>query len=121
LWAEDGRALADVIYDELLGVESPVQFVPLADDVRHRQLDATTQTDLLVPVFRAGRLVYAAPLPPAARAHAAAQLRAFDEAVLRLDQPQPYLVGIERRLHDLRCSLISQAQRGALTSSEVES
>jgi nicotinate phosphoribosyltransferase len=116
LWADDGRALADVIYDELIGIEAPVQFVPLADDLHQRQLDAASHTDLLVPVFRAGQLVYTAPPPSAARAHAAVGLQAFDETVLRLDQPRSYLVGIERRLYDLRCQLISQAQRGEITS-----
>ena len=110
LQAADGRFLADVIYDELHGCDEPLRFVPFGTDLPARSIEASSQTDLLVPVLRSGRPVYTPPDASVARTRAAEQLQALDEAVLRLEQPQPYLVGVERQLQDVKQDLIRRTR-----------
>ncbi len=64
--------------------------------------------DLLVPIFRGGKLVYEVPEIEAARACARKQLASLSPATRHLDNPQPYQVGLEASLDQLRSQLIAQ-------------
>ncbi|MGC3996006.1 MAG: nicotinate phosphoribosyltransferase [Anaeromyxobacter sp.] len=106
-------AVADVIYDELLGLpEAPVMIDPL-DPTRRREVpQAARGEDLLVPIFSRGRQVYEPPPLTASRARVQAQLGQFHAGVKRFVYPHSYPVGLERGLHDLRTRLVLEA-RGA--------
>ncbi len=100
-----GRLVADVIYDEPTGISEPLQFAPLtADSVRPVPEHAESE-DLLIPIFRTGRLVYTPPSAGQARAHAQTQLASCDDSLLLIRNSQPYLVGLEQRLFELRSRL----------------
>jgi nicotinate phosphoribosyltransferase len=103
--------LADVVYDEDLGLpESPEMVDPL-DHTRRRFIEAGTPgEDLLVPVLRGGRPVWTAPPLAEVRAHAQAELARFHSGVKRLVHPHSYPVGLERRLFDLRTRLVLEAR-----------
>jgi nicotinate phosphoribosyltransferase len=103
-----GRFLGDVIYDELIGIAQPASVVPFDQDQAVTPVAVDGHRDLLVPVFRRGRAVYTPPTAAEARVESQRQLAALDDTVLRLDQPQPYLVGMEPRLHQLKADLIAQ-------------
>jgi nicotinate phosphoribosyltransferase len=66
---------------------------------------------LLVPIFRAGQLVYEAPSIETAREHVRKQLSCAPPEVLRLNDPVPYKIGLERSLHELRAKLIEHAEK----------
>jgi hypothetical protein len=70
-------------------------------------------TDLLVPIFRGGQLVYQAPNIDKSREHVRKQLSCAPPEILRLKDPAPYKIGLERSLHELRSSLISRAKEQA--------
>ncbi len=70
----------------------------------------TPWEDLLVPIFQEGRRVYDSPTLAASRARTAAELAGFDAGVKRLVNPQPYPVGLERKLHGLKTKLILEAR-----------
>jgi nicotinate phosphoribosyltransferase len=106
-----GQAQADVIYDELLGLPPRAVMVDPVDPTRRREVPDGTSQDLLVPVFRRGRQVYAPPPLADVRARAQAQLARFHGGVKRFVHPHRFPVGLERGLHDLRTQLILEARK----------
>jgi len=109
-----GELLCDAIWEEALGVPSPCVIVDPADATRRREIPAEAAfEDLLVPVFRGGRKVYAPPPLAEARAHAKAQLAGFHAGVKRFLNPHRFPVGLERGLHDLRTRLVLEARGSA--------
>jgi nicotinate phosphoribosyltransferase len=108
-----GGAMADVIYDVPMGIAEPYTVADLADDSRGCSLAAgaaSASRDLLVGVFRAGRLVYAAPSVAECQQTARNQLAEFPSGLMHLTKPDRYLVGLEPRLAELRNRLIEQAK-----------
>jgi len=67
-------------------------------------------TDLLVPIFRHGELVYRVPTIEASRERTRQQLSGLPPEAARLDNPRAYPVGLERSLHELRSALIARAK-----------
>src|SRR5262249_7231917 len=106
----DGRFIADAIYETDHGVNEPCEIVDL-DTGEKTEIPATTDySDLLVPVFRKGQLVYQAPLIDEARERARKQLSYAPPEILRLEHPTNYKVGLEQSLHELRSTLIARAK-----------
>jgi len=104
--------IADVIYDERIGVGDGCTIVDPLDPTRQKVLPpGTPGEDLLVPIFENGRRVYQPPPVSEARARTQAQLAGFHAGVKRLANPHQYPVGLERRLHDRRTELVMQARR----------
>ncbi len=107
----DGKFLADVIYDEGLGIPDGCTAVDPLDMTRRKViLPGTPYVDLLAPIFRQGKLVYQPPTIHAARDHAKAQLGGFHSGVKRFLNPHQYPVGLELQLHELRTKLILEAR-----------
>ncbi|MDD3474016.1 MAG: hypothetical protein PHS86_14640, partial [Syntrophaceae bacterium] len=73
----------------------------------------TPHEDLLVPIFKGGRLIYDVPASSAARQRCLDQLERLHPAIRRLLNPHEYPAGIEMRLHDLRTDLIRAAREAA--------
>jgi nicotinate phosphoribosyltransferase len=113
-YRRDGRFVADAIYEIDHAVSDPCVIVDLADEKQTEIPAMTDHSDLLVPIFRHGELVYRLPPIEASREHTRKQLRAAPPAILKLSRPRPYKVGLEKSLHELRSTLIAQAkeQRG---------
>ncbi len=109
---EDGF-IADMIFDEDLGVTEPAVMVDSADAAKRTELPAGTAfTELLTPVFRGGKQVYEVPESLATREHVQRQLGWFEAGVKRLQSPEKYPVGLESRLNDLKTGLIQKARAG---------
>ena len=66
--------------------------------------------DLLVPVFRAGHLVYGCPALAQVRDHATRSVSELDPSITRFLNPHSYPVGLERSVHDVRDALVRQAR-----------
>jgi nicotinate phosphoribosyltransferase len=71
----------------------------------------TRYSDLLVPIFRVGKVVYEAPSIETAREHLHKQLSYAPPEILKLSHPGTYQTGLERSLYQLRSKLIAQANR----------
>ncbi len=107
----DGTHLADCIYDELMGIPSPCTLVDPLDHTRRREIpEGTDGEDLLVPVFRGGKLVYPRPPLAASRARTLDELSRLHAGVKRFVNPHQYPVGLEKALFDLRTRLILEAR-----------
>ncbi len=109
----DGAFVGDAIFDEELGAADAGQttIVDPLDVTRRKRFDADApHDDLLVPVFRGGKLVYDLPALTDVRERTRAQLDALHPGVRRFLNPHQYAVGLEHRLHDLKTDLILKAR-----------
>ena len=106
----DGTARADMFFDELHAGDLAPTIVDPADAHHRMTIDpAWTSRDLLVPVFRAGSLVYDVPDLATARDHARHEVGSLHPAILRQLRPHWYPAGLELGLHRRRESLIEAA------------
>jgi nicotinate phosphoribosyltransferase len=106
-----GEFIADVIYDEELGIEDGCTLVDPMDATRQKLVPkGTAWEELLVPVFQEGRRVYEVPTIAASQARAVAQLAGFNAGVKRLANPHQYPVGLESKLHGLKTKLVLEAR-----------
>ena len=106
----DGMARADMIYDEL-APGAPAAVIVDPSDGHHRQAidPAWTARELLVPIIRAGTLVYTIPPLAGARDLARRELSALHPAILRQLHPHWYPAGLELGLHRRREALVEAA------------
>jgi nicotinate phosphoribosyltransferase len=102
--------LADAIWDELTGIPDEAVIVDPLDHTRRRELQPGPHQDLLVPVYRAGKLVYPRPPLEAIRARTIAELGKLHKGIKRFVNPHQYPVGLEKRLFDLRTRLVLAAR-----------
>ena len=107
----DGRFIADAIYETDHGVSEPCEILDVETEDKTTIGRNTSYSDLLVPIFRAGKVVCEAPSIEASREHLGKQLMCAPPEILQLNDPLPYKIGLERSLHDLRSKLIAQANR----------
>jgi nicotinate phosphoribosyltransferase len=106
----DSRFVADAIYEIDHQVSEPCTVVDLQTE-QEAEIPANIEyTDVLVPIFRKGELVYQAPNLAASRECTRQQLSRLPPEIARLDNPRAYPVGLEKSLHELRSSLIARAK-----------
>jgi nicotinate phosphoribosyltransferase len=107
----DGRFMADAIYETDHGVSEPCEIVDVETEYKTNIPANTPYSDLLVPIFRAGQVVYEAPSIETSRERLRKQLRCAPPQVLQLNDPVPYKTGLEQSLHELRSKLIACAKK----------
>ena len=107
----DGRFVADAIYEIDHGISEPCTIVELGPEKKMQIPTNTDYSDLLVPIFRKCNLVYQVPELNASRERRRQQLNRLPPEVVRLDGPRSYPVGLEKSLHELRCTLIAGAKK----------
>lgn len=104
-------AIADAIYDESIGIADECVIIDPMDITHQRKIAANTQhRELLQPIFRNGKLVYQVPDLHTSKQTAINELKQFHESIQRFLNPHTYPVGLEKRLYDLRTSLILKAK-----------
>jgi nicotinate phosphoribosyltransferase len=101
---------ADMILDELTPEPTRTIVDPLDLTRRRTVADDAPFEDLLVPIFRGGRRVYAPPPIEEIRARRAAQLGRFHDGVKRFVNPHQYPVGLEETLFELKTQLVLEAR-----------
>ncbi len=106
-----GKAIADMIWNELQSPEACI--VDPFDSTAQTTPVSDRYEDLLVPVVRKGECVYDRPKLSDIRQRSAEQLQLFPPSVLRFDNPQSYIVGLERSLHQLKLDMIVAAKSGS--------
>lgn len=111
---QDGRAVADMIYDVQAPPASSAAALTIVDPMdfaRRKTIPADLpHEDLLVPIFRQGRCVYPSPPLEQIRQRTRRQLALFHPGIKRLVHPHEYPAGLERSLHDLKTHLILKAR-----------
>jgi nicotinate phosphoribosyltransferase len=103
--------VADALYDETLGIPATPTIIDPLDMTRRKHLEADLSSqDLLLPVFRGGRLAAEVPSLEEARGRAREQLAGFHGGIKRFVNPHRYPVGLEERLFDLKTRLVLEAR-----------
>jgi nicotinate phosphoribosyltransferase len=70
--------------------------------------------DLLIPFFRAGRLVFEPPSATEARQRTLAQIAQLDRRFTRLANPDIYPAGLEQGLFETKQEIIARIKQGEL-------
>lgn len=108
---KNGVAQADVIYDEQLGIGEMPEFIDPLDATKKRKLPSQlTYKDLLVPIYRNGKLVYQPPKLDQIRNQCKENIAHFPIEIKRFINPHQFPVGFEKEIHELKLRLISQAR-----------
>ncbi len=116
----DHEFTADVIYDAQIGISDGCKMIDPMDATRQKLIpEGTSHSDLLIPVFRQGELVYESPTIEATRQSVHSQLDQFHAGVKRLVNPHQFPVGLEAELHALKTRLILDARKG-VTGSDLD-
>ncbi|WP_153558767.1 nicotinate phosphoribosyltransferase [Roseimaritima sediminicola] len=117
----DERLVADMIYDEQLGVSEPPTVIDPNDPLR-RMTPSTDchHEDLLVPVVRGGGIVYETPGLETVRRRALEQVARLHASTRRLLNPHPYPVGLERQLNTMRDTMIAKHRHGSSSASPAD-
>jgi nicotinate phosphoribosyltransferase len=106
--------IGDAIYDLSLGVPEKFTIVDPLDNTRRKHFEpGIASEDLLVPIFRKGKLVYQPPALNDIRSRVQQQLSMLHPGLKRAVNPHQYPAGLESSLHDLKTKLVLQA-RGEL-------
>lgn len=100
-------AVADCIYDELLGMPDNMLIIDILDPTRRKKIPSDTKgEELLKAIFKKGKLTYQIPHINISRDRTEKQLKLFHPAIRRFLNPHIYPVGLEKNLFELRMSLI---------------
>lgn len=110
-FSQGNEFIADAIYDQNLGIAEPVKVIDPADAARQKAIPPdVSYEELLVPIFRGGKLVYDVPDLNSVQRRTKEQLSHLYAGVKRFINPHRYPAGIERGLFDLRQSMIQNAR-----------
>ncbi len=108
----ENEFVGDAIYDISRPTPESFTIVDPLDATRRKNFPpGTAWEDLLIPVFRGGRLVYPRPSLAEARGRARHQLAMLHVGIKRLVNPHTYPAGLELGLHELKTRLILQGRQ----------
>src|SRR5437879_3314089 len=106
----EDQFIGDAIYDLTRPVPELFTIVDPLDITRRKHFTpGTPSEDLLVPIFRKGRLIYQTPSLKDSRERARQQLAGLHPGIKRSVNPHQYPAGLELGLHDLKTRLILAA------------
>lgn len=110
-FSSDGTYVADAIYDEETKFNGNAIIVDPIDVTRRKVIPSGSPgKDLLVPIFRKGKLVYKSPSIFEIKAHCQKDLASFHPTIRRNLNPHRYPAGLEQTLYDMKMDLILQAR-----------
>ena len=111
---DDSMAIADVIYDELEGTPETWTIVDPLDPTRVKTIPSSlTGHDLLVPIFRQGKLCYESPSISDIQKNTFNNMDQFHPGIKRFLNPHQYVVGMENKLYRLKVNLIKDIRHRA--------
>jgi len=103
--------IGDMIYNEGVPMKSDRVVVDPINMSRSKKIPAeATSEDLLIPVFKQGKLIYQSPTIQDLRQKTLDQLKGFHDGVKRFLNPHEYPVGLEAGLNALKTELILKAR-----------
>lgn len=109
---DDHSNIADMIYDIHHNLSSSPQCIDPFDPTHLQNFSPEMQyKDLLVPIVKQGKRVYKSPPLNEIREKTIRELSQFHPTTRRFLNPQPYFVGLEKSLYDLKLNLIHKTQR----------
>src|SRR5262249_23613307 len=99
------------IYDESRPIPGEFTIVDPLDPTRRKHIEpGTLAEELLVPVFRRGKLVYKSESLGVIRERVTEQLAMLHPGIKRFVNPHQYEAGLELGLHEVKTNLILKAR-----------
>ncbi len=107
---ETGKAEADLItlYDETVDQTQPIEIFDPEYIWKRRTYTDFTARELLLPIYKDGRLMYDLPPLDTIRDYCASEIESMWKEVLRFENPHNYYVDLSQKLWDLKHSMISK-------------
>jgi len=113
--------IADMIYDELTGVDDARLIVDPKNPTRRKKISSKASArELLVPITRSGEIVYEEEPLDVLRDRARTELAKVHPGTRRFLNPHEYPVGLEPALHELRTRMIDEAREQILDLAKIE-
>ncbi len=110
---DSGKAVADMMYDMEMGLPETFELIDPLDLTRRQMIDKRTKSrDLLIPIFERGKRIYNSPKLPEIQKNTKKELETLCSSVRRFLYPDPYFVGLEKSVYDLKMKLISELKNG---------
>jgi len=105
-----GKAIADymTLYDETVDPSQPLELFDPAAIWKRKTVTDFTARELLVPIFRAGELVYEKPDIETIRAYCKQEIDNLWDEVKRFENPHNYYVDLSQKLYDCKTDLLKK-------------
>ncbi len=110
---ETGKAEADLIcvYDETVDDSKPIELFDPEHTWKRKILDNFTATELQVPVFKRGELVYQLPSLEEIRKHCREEINGMWDEVRRFTNPHNYYVDLSEKLWTIKHDMIAEYRK----------
>jgi len=106
--------IGDAVYDTSRPIPPAFTIVDPLDLTRRKHIPpGAVHEDLLLPIFRAGQLVYEPPSLDQTRALVRQQLALLHPGIKRFVNPHEYPAGLELTLHDFKTRLLLHAREAS--------
>jgi len=107
----DNLCDGDVIYDLKTDTSEGCTLIDPLNTSRRKKIGPNARyKDLLIPIYRKGKLVYELPTLGEIKWKVQEKTSSFQPAVMRLTNPHTYPVGNESSLNELKTKLVLQAR-----------
>ena len=108
---KEGMVTCDMMYDVEMGFSENIELIDPIDPSKRKKMESSADhQDLLVPIFRGGKRVYDSPHLMEIQKNTHLQLSKLPKPMRRFLYPQPYFVGLEKNLYDLKMRLIEETK-----------
>ena len=110
---DTGKAIADYIclHDEVVDDSQDLEIFDPQATWKRKNIYNFTATELLVPIFQNGELVYDMPSLPEIQKYCAEQVDTLWDEVQRFDNPHTYYVDLSQKLWDIKYALLKSNGR----------
>lgn len=111
---ETGKAIADLLtlHNETIDQTGPMEIFDPEHTWKRTILENYTAREMLVPIFKSGKLVYNMPPLDEIRSHCEREIATMWKEVLRFENPHEYYVDLSQQLWDLKTQMISKFIKG---------
>lgn len=112
LYDENGKAIADQIcvYDETIDASKPLKIFDPSATRKSKVIKNFTAKEILVPIFKNGKLVYELPTMDEVRCYCKNQINTLWDEVKRLSNPYRYRVDLSEKLWNIKNELLHKSR-----------
>ncbi len=109
---KNNKYLFDVIYDENFKISQNFEAVHVRDFSKVRKkIEGAEHKDLLIPIIQDGKLIYKFPKLKEIRERSINEVKMLFPSMQRFLNPEPYFVGLEKKLHDFKINLMNKMRK----------
>ncbi len=110
---ENGKAEADLlcVYDETIDDTKPIEIFDPVHTWKRKLMENYTATELQLPIFKNGELVYKLPDIEEIRRHCQEEIEGMWDEVRRFNNPHNYYVDLSEKLWKIKDDMISEYRK----------